>query len=1821
MVDLSIPLYNGLDKLAKRVVRGAMPCRKNNTDSGFVFISTTSGSDDYSSVDVEYLLLPESSYNIISFLGTASFTNSSKEVELSVEDVNIKSGMFIRPGTGGRFFKISSITGKTIELVEVFEGDTLTDVSIDILKLEFGDVILTCYENHETITKFEYNSSTGIWETVSGAEKDTTVATYSNDETKGTYSGFNYQTVPSEESNDPDVNITGTSERYLPKVSFDTTMVSVPAPIPDPSPLSNPSDYSKIKVSFKDADQSSFTSRTLTGLDKNCLLSYSNVGDGYKPLPKEASSLYIQNLKDFDTTSDISENFTGRIALLDSNGATINNIVDPRFEDTKTISVEVQNSSTDKKILELDSEFDVNSSQGIITLHKHGNSVPLVSGVFYKYDLEGVLPSFEIKSADVSFDNATEESFTDAVILTEGIDYSINSSNGILAFLNGTANPSKTYRISYLVGGASTSDTVILEDVDDLYTNSYPIVPDTVTLWGYDINGNKVPLTEGVDFKLTYTNGSIELTDSTKEKVSRIKITYTPALNIIAYAKATSEVDVKYKVIDVPIVSEGRNTVVTAYTDTTPTNITIKGYDKVILDTTNCLIADGKITLTKEYVALSMGYAYVTFTVNDVGLPYGSPVVRLGKSFTSGSNKALLESVNVEDCGVEQNTVIMIKDSYDSSKIEYGIVTNVKKSSKNTVAYFYPNLKTSFTNAFFYVSDKPIVFNSVTKNGVPIYCKDTGVGDFIYVNTDDSSLFRAGLMIKASSNYVGFISSVSIDNNIVKLNISPSIKSYFTSSELAITEAPVFEVGDKSLIPPSTIIVEGSHVVRLNPPASDNSPTRYEIYVEDNTFYLNVRSEEEGETLYSFDFTYTTTLLEVIEGIIENVGTAYNLSYEVLGSADLNTILFSDVVSPVKVTNYIQLPYCFTSKGSLWKKTDGTLVYSGLVNNDDYSVQSNGIILSLTTPIAKYDRFSLSYPYASNFGYAIAVISGKKIDTIKKNSQFFIAMDYYAPDEFFIQTMSELKYKDSIISTYLSDMEKAIKGASATGSEGVSASTESDNTDGGVKTKVFDIREKYLMSSLLWKISEFYTNRMKTFATEYKDLSGKKIGNNLLDGGLSNWTDVSVQATLGSSKYFPIGYQGYNPLEDGRFGSSYQPACDFYVANVKQNDNTYKGVLYSDEYDSSVLLTTGMKVSIEGASNKYTIEDVDTEGYVLLTENISGGKNVSSKDKVVSCEQFPITVYRVSSDIYDISFVDNKGYNGFYVESSMILSKGKKKLSEDLSLSYKISDDCGVTWSEKTATVSKGKYTLEDLADAIDESIDNENISVLVEEVYTWPDLASELSKAITSEWPVILPNTGSTKSYRDALTIRGLNANEAIILIITEDSPGWDSLGFKEGTYYGSNSIQGYNKYVSVEESSGINESNRIYSLLIDIDDKLKRGWIPASATDPYTGTYFSSGGPVKYIGDLSAITTNASKNTLAVLTEARESANEITVEDENVEDVTEAVKTSYTEAVEMIEIYDTSIAMSSSKSSVDEVFSKSINESTEFNASLIMCGIISVVFDRANANNSLTQNGYLSIESSSGDLIGKDPRIIYQDSVIITSSLLSKDTKVRFGSISGTVLPGSWSIPTSEKQSYTYTDSTVTPPVVTTYYSGYTTNSTAKFYMDLAITITNEYSDTITITTTSTSISIIVGTVTTTIAYSESTTLSSLVSRINNISGVSCVKNSSYADNYSYKTLIIRTGVLLAIGSDLGLVFGIPSDVVYYVTSDIYLINRATSALAMTYLSSSDIDERLTEIETSWKNEALVFNRESWLKYLLNRMYGTANMIVPLKRSYLNE
>ena len=83
-----------------------------------------------------------------------------------------------------------------------------------------------------------------------------------------------------------------------------------------------------------------------------------------------------------------------------------------------------------------------------------------------------------------------------------------------------------------------------------------------------------------------------------------------------------------------------------------------------------------------------------------------------------------------------------------------------------------------------------------------------------------------------------------------------------------------------------------------------------------------------------------------------------------------------------------------------------------------------------------------------------------------------------------------------------------------------------------------------------------------------------------------------------------------------------------------------------------------------------------------------------------------------------------------------------------------------------------------------------------------------------------------------------------------------------------------------------------------------------------------------------------------------------------------------------------------------------------------------------------------------------------------------------------------------------------------------------------------------------------------------------------------------------------------------------GLPLDMLEEaINTNIYLINRATSALAMTYLSSSDIDERLTEIETSWKNEALVFNRESWLKYLLNRMYGTANMIVPLKRSYLNE
>jgi hypothetical protein len=1000
--------------------------------------------------------------------------------------------------------------------------------------------------------------------------------------------------------------------------------------------------------------------------------------------------------------------------------------------------------------------------------------------------------------------------------------------------------------------------------------------------------------------------------------------------------------------------------------------------------------------------------------------------------------------------------------------------------------------------------------------------------------------------------------------------------------------APVYQEGDNGLSAKNAILGEAIPIATLQAPEVDE-PTRFALKKAGTTYSVTKSTETSAEVVYSEDSS-GKTIKSTLDALADSFSgqVTYYANATDIPSANLGVI--------VAEVNPNQLPYTFRSFPTLYRKRWGETSYTALTLGVEYSSESGIIRLTEGNTIAKGDRFKLSYSYPSNQGASSISVSGKQFVSTVKGTQFNVAYDYLAPDQFYIETMKEGIFVYDWALPYLDAKKEALKGPKPTGSKGPIVVSTSGKIEGAVYNTISELRDIYLASNVLWKVSDYYKNRMLPFAKEYSALLGLKAGNITLERDTrTSWVDVCHQMNFGMSEFFPNDYTSLVPLEDGRFAKTYT-CCDTVAV---YNDSTYGYIVgpYSNFNDVANGLLAGDKVVLEGSPIEYTIVSVDTSSKVKVTPLIEGATtDVPDFSKVKSFYGIKYSVIRsLPGEMY---FVDDKGHHGAKAVSSMLgdvfVMQGVKN---NFALEYSI--DAGKTWTKQVVDLTENDtlplphyLSLKEVARILFDSLSSVFI-VDVEDVYSWPNYTSQLQEMLSFQWPLSIPDTGKLPGKRSALVIRARGSKTWVRFSSTASSGNVD-LGFDKSTVYkGALNVLNCKNMASDEKEERIGLITGINKIL-DISDKIDRSLSAGTLVSPVT-----------------TIVATVSEH-LEQLKSASAGASGITYE----KDATEQVALSYTGANQAIAVYAGYISETDSQKAQD---SAKLSQVSGGAAEAYVCSFQGETLSRSEANGLLAQSfassniGKFKVTSYFPSTV--DPRIVYGTGAKDATVPLGTDGAAK--AVFPTYLNNSYMKGTYVTQPYGSWDS------LSDSTKRYSSGASETLKMDDAITLKATYATGITLSSTENGMTVVAGATSTYIAYDSYSNLAKLVNKLNSLGVLSCTKNANYPDTTSYGTLVpISTARVLANGSSLTIPFGVKGDILFYSVSDDNLLTwkmeeGSRISTVEGYLSYYPV--RAAEIKNSFgvSGESLHNNREMWIKKLLHKTFGMAGYYLPAKKA----
>lgn len=1799
---------NYLNQLSNRMVRGAKPGKKNHPESGAFLVNTPNFSD--AETPKEFLLQSNSDANI-SVLTNVTFTVASKTVTTTDNFNNVQVSDYIRPSTGGAFFQVKEIVNTTtLTLEENFipseEGSSGYTGDTDLHKLRYDNVKYSSYENIEGDAlnqDFKYSTKKDEWVLEQGAIPGGPYPT----ESEGTLpfkESINFTFVHAGVTGPPDMNVVGHVDKYLPEPQNDSLYVSF-TPVPYPSALSEPRDLTKLIVYRRGPEGGSYDPQTI---EEDFVLAYTNnpVVDGYLPFSDLAQSAYIHPLSDYEETHSTNDSLPV-FELKESD----NNITNIYEEGT---SIVINEGQPNEKYLTRDTEYTVDPLIGLVSIIDYADQEEPISAVFGTPS--SAFNGVTVTSAEVPFDEATEEDFSDAEEWVENIDYGINKTNGSFGLFKDLA-PNNTVRVETLSRGQQQDQTILgtlgaKENVTELRTEFFPIVRGSVRLTYSSTTGEQRRLVEGQDFILFYSNGIIRLTPGLYSKLKLLNITYTPATRVVTYVYPQGDNTYSFRVIKVPAYAPSDNILDIGFKSAESIDKVVSFKNNEIDLTGISQISPGRFQLSNSNKELSkVGYAFVDFSYTGNRLPY-APLMRYEPELIAGEDSIYLENTSPSDLNITAPSIVKITSIADRGYIEYAEIEDiVDLDTLNTRLDINPPITTGVKLPAYSFLDGGSV--SFVTNGV---IHEYGVGATSIIVEADPFLIKVGSLVKVGGKQINCVSQLLFDGPICTLILKTPLNHSSSDGDMTFsyTEKAVYAEGDNALLTNYPVIGSSLRAIEFQrQPLTGGDvgkEVRTQIKITSSQIIFIDEIYGQQPSTYSFDRDNEESLKELADRIVNDTGCPITYS-EIRDVAGISS---SSLDTTPQGLNPVQIPYKAKVFASVFKKTKESEDYKALTRGEvfgqnDYSI--NASIIRLTSPIKDGDRFKVSYTYPSFRDIQEdeeIKIKTKRFSGVLAGTSYRIVSDYLAKDQQFVQGLQESSYLDTVILPYFDEVEKQKRGPLPLGSKGVQVTPSSGSSEGGIENAHYNLREKWLSANLLWKISDYYKYRLESLSAEAQALSGSRYGNNDYSNSdktinrVSDFKDVEHQANFGLSVFYPNNYKKNLPLKDGRFSLSYTSHDQVLAYNIAGTGYLYGPYSGFGTYVKD--LQIGYTLKIPGDAKVYTVVAIETSYIIKVDSEVTDAPVLTSHPQDPGIGN-PGGFYGTNYTVYRDDYLDRYSFDerGFAGSTAIGKAQGPFNLTEDNSLNIDISVDRGVTWKTVSVTFVESGVTSFFFGDTqsiteVSKKIFDETSQYLtcyVEGSYNWPSLNSELSKTFNMSWPLQIPETDDTSGLRNSLVLRSRDENTYIRFSSTDPHDLATKFGFVKDYIYRSN----YSNDSAIE-SAKLELAARTPELPLLLAPLTESNKLDRGATG-YMDPLRDAQPLIEYSSSVHNIKISEASSAATVI------AGETGFEGNYIE-------TTYAETQLMLSDYSTYSIETSVIYAQDIAFRQLMNQ-LNINGAINNFKLegLSRFEAEAELSSNYIESGIPSFTITSNEDSNYDPRIVVGDKTnrptvpVGDNYGLVNPYPVYFSNENylGGYIPnpeGGWGSDATEFL--------------------YSSGKSYSFIMSVAVQLSSTIPGS-SFRTTSTYIEIDDTSTITTINYVSFPTLVDLKSEVEGISGFTLT--IVHPDpSYNYGTLVIMPTTYLT--SPVNLPFGIRGDVGFYSISDKQFDDRVNQNTVRTsnlpsYIST--YEDRILQLDASVseRGEKIGTNREYWLSYLLDKTYGPANTFLSAKKNMAEE
>lgn len=968
--------------LEDTVVRGARISANNASSTRTVEVNP--GDDPVvktgeTGVSKEYFIKSSLKGNDLN--GYGIFTQNSDKISGYTGPQNLSHNDRIRLDGDQTDYTVTGMAGTDIYIVEKYNkedihGPDVLKGSVSVIKTKLESLK---YESADS--NIVYDKDTGDWG-VTGIQMSDPVVAPEDEFRLDTGVDIKFQSGTSKKK--PDVASVLSIKKTL--VSNNTSPISDVSLSPIPYP------HSSLQVFMSKSGEE--PKKAIEGEDY--IVNYTDGPTILYPIPpyEERDVAYIKflsSITDEVQVDSIGSDFTGYMTIDKETveGGTV--VVRPVQEiiSEKEFSIKVGGTEKVKN-----SEFISNDSAGMVTFVEHNNREELIGVLAYPKKLiwDGISVIKGVKEEDVNnmgnlvvpgvsglegINHTVYFEDTDSNNLIRDIDFVVDPESGAFR-LNTPTKDDETVLVSYYVEGEDIKDEKI--ELNTLRLNSYPLITGSLVLTkkfnklsenGSNTTATRI-LVEGVDFKVSYVTGHIDLF-SNNEVTVELRASYTPMAQINCIARSLAgSLDYKYTIVeDVldfsqddigskklifkinnPVVSVPQkilfdedkvNSNYKFSGSVTPKDILeikIKDSSKVFSikgskydDLTKEITLDSSVN---DISPLDGDIVTGTYTFQADILPY-APMILIYTTISAGDDSFLIEGYDKTDT-IKPGTVLKV-DNRDPKSTNYYVIRNVTYQNQSTKVDIYSSFPEDAVDPSFSIFDDQVIWGALSEDvsvdtSVPLDSENIVFnGGPLFLNTN----IKPNSLLLVNNQEIYTVTSVATVGERTTVGIYPVLRSSVTSN-IKFSTLPIYDEG-VTVLPAKKLIIADNNQPAFtlrynNPPGFEGSAKVF--YVKDKIIIKEYVSGIENPVPYEFiisDFQDIYVLAKTIQATVstfkDNVHTIdvpeYN-PFTIASNGKEGYFLGDGIWSPSTIVPfeeevYKSLPYTFNVTPELFKYT------------------------------------------------------------------------------------------------------------------------------------------------------------------------------------------------------------------------------------------------------------------------------------------------------------------------------------------------------------------------------------------------------------------------------------------------------------------------------------------------------------------------------------------------------------------------------------------------------------------------------------------------------------------------------------------------------------------------------------------------------------------------------------------------------------------------------------------------------------------------------------------------------------------------------------